>query len=223
MDGMDEMDEDGIVGMPQNKQVASKVEQKMKTRLKWIMVALTIFVAGVATAGDKAPARLSADFTMKRTLAVLEDTLESTGRIAIGGKGLLRWETLAPNKSTLIINGQRAWIHYPEFDMVKDFDLGNDPVMKVMSSHLLSLTSGDFDNIADLYVVEDLEGGKKRLLPKEDAVKKVFQEMRVLMTEKGVAKQVEIVSQGGDVTAIEFRNVLINPDLPAELFTKPKQ
>lgn len=167
------------------------------------------------------PTRLTADFTMKRTLKVLTDTLSSSGKLTLGGPGLLRWETFKPAKSLLVINRDKAWIHYPDMGFTKDFSLSDDPVMSVLCDHLLALTVQDFGAVGRLYDVVDEGGGVKKLSPKDGRIRDVFKHLKVKIDEKGVVSWVEITSVSGDVTRIEFENVRLNPDLEPASFEKP--
>jgi outer membrane lipoprotein carrier protein len=179
-------------------------------------------LAANARAGDPAPPnRLTADFVMERTLKVLSDKVTSSGRMAMGGPGLLRWEMTAPSRSLLLISKGRATIHYPDLGVTKTFDLSVDPVMRVMSEHLLALTAGAWDKLAALYEVTVLNGNVRRLVPREAAVRQVFSEIRVSVGPGGVVSWVELVSPSGDVTRISFSNVRLNPELPPESFVRP--
>ena len=187
-----------------------------------VAVVLAVTVSGFVSGGEPdPPGRLSADFVMTRTLVVLSDTISSSGKLTLGGPGLLRWEMTSPSRSVLVVNKGTAWIHYPDMGVTKGFDLSKDPVMKVLSEHLLALTGGQFDEMKKFYDVSDLADGAKRLVPGETAVKNVFSEIRVKMGAKGVVSWVEMVSGSGDLTRIVFENVKINPSMAPDLFEKP--
>ncbi len=187
-----------------------------------IAVVLAMTVPGIVSGGEPdPPSRLSADFVMTRTLVVLSDTISSSGNLTLGGPGLLRWEMTSPARSVLVINKGTAWIHYPDMGVTKGFDLSKDPVMKVLSEHLLALTGGQFDEMKKFYDVSDLADGVKRLVPRETAVRSVFFEIRVKMGARGVASWVEMVSGSGDLTRIVFKNVNLDPSTAPDLFEKP--
>ncbi len=194
----------------------------MKSTRIIIPVAILIIAFGFVNdaRGTIPPDKLTADFTMTRTLSVLSDSIKSSGKLTLGGPGLLRWETVSPGKSLLVVNKENAWIHYPDLGVTKNFDIGSDPVMKVLSEHLLALTSGDFVRVEQLYSVVE-QGKVKQLIPKEVAVKKVFREIRVELNGAGVATRVELVSATGDTTTIVFENIRLNPPLSQGLFSAP--
>jgi outer membrane lipoprotein carrier protein len=179
-----------------------------------------IYVATVAAASASAPPeRLTADFTMTRTLKVLSDSITSQGKIVLGGLGRLRFEVTAPSRSILVITAGKGWVSYPDMGITRSFDLGADPMMRVLSEHLLVLTSGDFEKAGAFYTVTDAaEAGVKRLVPKQPEIAKLFSELRVAMGVEGVVSWVELVSAGGDVTRIAFANVRVNPPIDPSLF-----
>ena len=189
-----------------------------------VLLAAAVFVLTAISAAADAPATprcLTADFVMTRTLVVLEDEITSRGKLALGGPGVLRWEMTSPSRSVIVVNNGTAWLHYPDMNVTKGFDISSDPVMKVLSEHLLALTAGDFGKMGQLYEISEGEGGARTLIPKQDAVKKVFAQLRVKMGDRGIIDWVEMVSRGGDITRIEFKNVVIDPKLDPSLFEKP--
>ena len=159
---------------------------------------------------------------MVRALVVLSDTISSSGRLVLGGPGRMRFEMTAPSRSILVIDGGKGWIRYPDLNVTKSFDLGADPVMRVLSEHLLVVTSGDFGKAGSYYDVTDgAKPGEKRLVPKQAEIRALFSEIRVAMGSNGVVSWVELVSAGGDTTRLVFKNVKINPPIDASLFEKP--
>jgi outer membrane lipoprotein-sorting protein len=147
--------------------------------------------------------------------------VRSSGRLSLGGPGLLRWEMTSPSRSVLVVSGGRGWIHYPDLKVTRSFDLAVDPVMRVISEHMLALTAGDFDAIGVLYRVSDLDGGIKRLEPREETVRKVFAEIRVAFAAPGIVGWVELVAPGGDRTRLTFTDVEVDPVLDPALFREP--
>ncbi|MDJ0763704.1 MAG: outer membrane lipoprotein carrier protein LolA [Myxococcota bacterium] len=180
-------------------------------------------VTSAASKSGSPPSQLTADFSLTRTLSVLSDTIASSGTLTLGGPGLLRWKTTSPSRSILVINRHVAWIHYPDLGITKNFEISRDPVMGVLSKHLLALTSGDVDSIARYYRLMNASKTKKHLVPLEPEVKQVFREMYVTMGADGVATRVELISSNGDISVIVFSNIRINPRIPRELFENPEK
>jgi outer membrane lipoprotein carrier protein len=191
------------------------------------IISCLLAAAWPAASGEPGPsvitpsARLKADFRMTRTLRVLKDSVQSSGRLVLGGAGLLRWETLSPARSVLIVNGKKGWLHYPDLKVTKGFDVSSDPVMKVLSEHLLALTTGNFEAVSSMYDVQAVDATIKELVPKSGEIEKLFEKMRVKASTIGVISEVVLVSKSGDTTTIVFSNVETNPKLSEGLFEKP--
>ncbi len=191
-------------------------------RLKWIISLIIISNISLCVAGElKHPDRLIADFIMKRKLVALSETLTSSGRFYLGGPGVLRWETQSPSKSVMVIKGDLAWIHYPEFNVTKAFDMSSDPAMKILAGHLLVLAGTDYSRLQERYQISELPAGGKALVPKAAEVRRLFSVIRVQLTEQSVVRRVEMVSVSGDTTIIEFDRLQLNPEISPTIFAKP--
>jgi outer membrane lipoprotein-sorting protein len=195
----------------------------MKKNTAYAIASLSIWfvllgIGRPASASEsKAPQKLAADFKMTRTISVLSDQISSSGKLILGGPGLLRWETVSPSRSLLVVNQAKAWIQYPDLDVTRQFDIGNDPVMKVLSEHLFALTKGNFKELDKWYKIEE-KSGVTKLHPKQPELGKVFSEIAVSVGARGVVRRVEMKSTGGDVTVIEFINVRFDPPLSPNTF-----
>ena len=204
----------------------SKGIMRLSMKIRFLILSAALFLGAAAIAAETAPktppAALRADFVMTRSVSALKTDLKSGGRLILGGPGKLRWETLSPAKSLLIINGKQGWIHYPDLQMTKAFDLSMDPVMKVMSEHLSVLTSGRFEDAEAMYDVSPAKDGRRILIPKSTEIKKLFKEMQVLSNTDGTVREVVLISANGDKTTIDFKNIEPNPKLTPDLFAPPK-
>lgn len=193
-----------------------------------IVVALALFAGkeqvlalGPGAAPQKMATRFACQFTMTRSLSLLKDKISSSGKLYLGGAGLLRFETLSPTRSILVVNKGEAWMHYPDLGVTKNFDLSRDPAMAVLSIHLLAITSGDVQAVADAYTVSERTKKSMELIPKEKSIGEIFRSIRVTFDSPDVVSRVDLQSTNGDLTTIEFKNVYIQKSLPAKLFSNP--
>jgi outer membrane lipoprotein-sorting protein len=210
-----------------NRPVSTEVEHGMSKKKYAIAIALLLSFAGNSIAWEaEAPPpgveRLSARFVMERKVAALSSTVRSEGRVLLGGPGKVRFETLSPSKSTLVVSNGKAWLHYPDLQVTKSFDLASDPVMQVLTEHILAMSAFDFVKLDALYEITDLGSGKKRLVPKQEAVRRVFVELRVLLNKQGLARSVEMISVSGDSTLISFLQIDTKPKLDPKAFEAPR-
>lgn len=209
-----------------NTLAGEEVETGMKRRnaVAWICLAVLILGsigAAAQTKGTTGVDRLFARFVMERKVAALSASLRSEGRVTLGGPGKVRFETLSPSKSILIVNGGKAWLSYPDLKVTKSFELASDPVMQVLTEHILAMSAFDFSKLAVLYDVTDIGDSKKKLVPKQEAVRRVFAELRVTLDSRGLATTVEMISVSGDSTLITFSQIDTQPKLDASTFAAP--
>ncbi len=168
------------------------------------------------------PSTLQANFVMTRTIDALKSDLKSEGRVILGGEGLLRWETIFPSKAILVVNNKKGWIHYPDLNVSKSFDVSHDPVMRILSEHLPALTAGRFDEINSAYEISSPEKNTKHLVPKSQEIKKLFKEIRVKIDNNGNITNVVLVSANNDTTDICFNKIVRGADIGSSLFSEPK-
>jgi outer membrane lipoprotein-sorting protein len=199
----------------------SGIMVKLKRSSMGCMTAVVLLAALESPADKGSTARLQAEFVMVRTMTALQDRVTSSGRLMLGGPGLLRWETRKPSRSILVVNGQQGWIHYPELQVTKEFDTGADPVMAILAEHLLAFGVGDFSALRPWYTVKT-GGDVTTLVPKSDQIRKLFAQMRITKTREGIVSQVVLVSANGDTTTIRFSSVNLNPRFVKGTFSAPK-
>jgi outer membrane lipoprotein carrier protein len=60
----------------------------------------------------------TADFTQAVEAATLGKTLESSGQVFFKRPGRMRWEFVAPEKQTIVADGQTLWVHQPDHHQV---------------------------------------------------------------------------------------------------------
>ena len=60
----------------------------------------------------------TADFTQTVEAATLGQPLESSGQVFFKRPGRMRWEFAAPEKQTIVADGQTLWVYQPEHHQV---------------------------------------------------------------------------------------------------------
>ncbi|MCU0663065.1 MAG: outer membrane lipoprotein carrier protein LolA [Myxococcota bacterium] len=196
-----------------------------KKNLCAVLFLLASLAASLRAETDGVPpgaSRLSAHFVMERKMAALSSSVRSEGKVLLGGPGMVRFETLSPSKSILVVNKGKAWLSYPDLKVTRSFELASDPVMQVLTEHILALSAFDFGKLGALYEITDLGGGKKRLLPKQEAVRRVFGELKVALDSRGLATSVEMLSVSGDSTTIRFEKIDTQSNIAPAAFEAPR-
>jgi outer membrane lipoprotein-sorting protein len=200
---------------------AMRYRRHIASTVHFSIIGVILFCSVAATAGPPKIATLKTDFVMTRKVAVLRETLTSSGCLMLAGEGRLRFETRSPSKSTLIINADKGWLHYPDLNVTKGFDIATDPVMKLMSEQLFALTGGDIAQLGTLYDIRKNGDNEQILIPKTAGIGKLFKELRVTLQTRGIVSEVVLIAQNGDTTTIAFHNTALNAPLDASLFAAP--
>lgn len=162
---------------------------------------------------------LSAHFDQQRFTALLRKPLESTGQIRIKGP-IIRWDTVQPEPSVLLIDQGEARIYYPNQKTLEVYPL-DKRLADLAASPLPRLNVLKERFSVEQIPVEDLDksaAGKNfialRLTPKEASLAEHVKQVRVLLdVSKAYIIRAEVTDGDGDRTVLSFRDVQLNADV----------
>lgn len=121
---------------------------------------------------------LNADFVQTKQIKLMREPQVSTGHLVYRAPDYMQWQYIKPNKVTWEMNGEQTNVN---------------PQLQRMLKMIMASISGEAQNDAKL----------------QREMKKMFREVNITMDDTGeVAKRVELVEQNGDITVIEFSNVI---------------
>jgi outer membrane lipoprotein carrier protein len=121
---------------------------------------------------------LNADFVQTKQIKLMREPQVSTGHLVYRAPDYMQWQYIKPNKVTWDMNGEQTNVN---------------PQLQRMLKMIMASISGEAQNDAKL----------------QREMKKMFREVNITMDDTGeVAKRVELVEQNGDITVIEFSNVI---------------
>ena len=121
---------------------------------------------------------LNADFVQTKQIKLMREPQVSTGHLVYRAPDYMQWQYIKPNKVTWEMNGEQTNVN---------------PQLQRMLKMIMASISGEAQNDAKL----------------QREMKKMFREVNITMNDTGeVAKRVELVEQNGDITVIEFSNVI---------------
>src|SRR6202008_901237 len=99
---------------------------------------------------------LQANFREERHLAMLKEPIVNEGKVWFTLPDKIRREIGGKTPSTMVIDGKKMWIYYPNYQQVEVYDLEKRPIIK---DSLHALTAGlDFREIKGYF---DLRGSKE--------------------------------------------------------------
>ena len=121
---------------------------------------------------------IQADFVQTKQVGLMAEPQVSTGRMIYRAPDYLQWAYESPDTKVWEIDGERTNV--------------NPQVQKLLRMIMASIAS---------------DGQMDAKMERES--KKMFQSVRISMDEKtNVAKRVELTEKNGDMTIIEFKNVI---------------
>ena len=121
---------------------------------------------------------LEADFTQTKTSALMSEPQVSTGHLVYHAPDYMQWAYTSPQTITWEINGTKSNV--------------NPQIQKLLRMIMASIAGNSQED-------EKMQRESKRL----------FKAINITMDERNeVAKRVELIEKNGDVTIIEFKNVV---------------
>ncbi len=156
----------------------------------------------------KANPSMQADFVEKKTTHLLNEPITSSGTIAFSVPNKFRREQKGDNPSTTICNGKTMWIYYPNFHEVEIYTLGQ---RAFFDDSIAALTAGlNFDAVEQFYSVQssrESDGYRVVLTPKKSNLKKLIQQITVVMNAKLDPQQTEAILPKGDRLTTNYTQV----------------
>lgn len=159
------------------------------------------------------------DFKQTRYLSIFPEPVRFSGRLVLARPDRLRWEFTEPIPSVLILNGHKGF-KCNEGGPTREFDLDQDPVMRLVAEQLRAWTSGTYRDLQKDFDFE-LSGEDVLLLtPAKAGAESFINGIRVSFDPEFLQpREIEISEPGGDRTVISFTAYLRNMEIPMVEFT----
>ncbi len=166
---------------------------------------------------------VKAEFVQEKVLSMLTEPVVSKGTFLYKGGRKFSWHYLPPDESFTISDGKRIWIYFPALKQVEVYDLEKFKTRSRLFEKLCLGFERPLCDLADAFsirLIAETEGDFEVLLrPKEDAVARAIEEIRVVLSKQtGLPTQIRTLEKNGDTTTIRFTEVAINQRLPDTVF-----
>ena len=163
---------------------------------------------------------LEADFTQEVYQATLARTKTSRGAIMLSKPMLVRWETLAPERSVLVSNGIKLWYFTPEAGAEdKKGQAIVSPASELAKNPLIGILNGTIPIEQAFRIKSRSEKDGLHTLDLEP--KKRMGDVSSAVLEVGsnyLIKQVKLIHHSGNTTKISLQKVRLGAKLPTNLF-----
>lgn len=161
---------------------------------------------------------MQANFREERHLAMLKDPIVNEGKVWFTLPDKIRREINGKTPSTMVIDGKKMSIYYPNYQQVEVYDLEKRPIIK---DSLHALTAGlDFREIKGYFDLRgSQEGNQYRIIltPKTASVRKLIQSVDLTIGEDLIPQQVTVHNSKGEVFTSTYTNVR-REDIPDSTF-----
>ncbi|HEY3307625.1 MAG TPA: outer membrane lipoprotein carrier protein LolA [Desulfuromonadaceae bacterium] len=203
----------------------------------WLLLACGLFLLHGAAFAETAPDSaalfaslertaggvntLSSDFVQEKHLSMFKTVFSSKGRFYFSKPDRLRWELITPVASGFVLNGEQGRRWHQRTGRTENFQISQEPVMKLVSDQLFAWARADFSWLRREYRISILSESPAalRLEPRSAATAGFLHHLLINFSADGrYVKSVEVHEQDGDFTRIRFVNTAVNKSLKADLF-----
>ncbi len=164
---------------------------------------------------------ISSDFIQEKHLAMFQKVVSSKGRFLFQKPDRLRWESTEPVASGFVLNGTRGRRWHQRTGRDERFDIGSEPVMKIVSEQILAWAKPDFARLRREYRIRILseEPLTLRLDPLSAPGAGAPDHLRISFgPDRRFVRSVEIHEKDGDSTRILFVDTVVNRPIAPSLF-----
>lgn len=164
---------------------------------------------------------LSASFTQKTKVALIDRTISKQGKIWLQKGGKLRIKYIGNNEKTYVSDGTTLWIFIPGDKASLETYAVNQ---KTIPKEALSFLNG-FSKLSSLFKVEENTALKKtdkseialKLYPKNS--KALYKSLDVLFNKNGLTKEVVIENISKNISTYKFSDIKVDAKPKEGFFT----
>lgn len=160
-----------------------------------------------------------AKFTQKKRIGSIGAELAATGEIALDrASGRMAWRVRTPIHYLCLISETSLTQWDADSGKTIRLDAGKNPSLKLLLGSMKNCFSGNFDEMEKDFTITLPDAKTIRLIPREGTAAAQFV-AKLEFTPSPKAESIErvaIYETCGDVTRIEYRNIRINQEIPAE-------
>lgn len=177
-------------------------------------------LAQMKKAGDRLQT-LTADFQQTDHDFILEDEESSAGKLYLAVPGRIRWEYAPPRERILLVKGELVRLYNKTANQVNEFRRGQGS--KSGGADLLIGFGKSNANIGESYdaslVSETSDSVTLSLVPKPNSAVSLFTKIELTVDKKTWTPRQSVFHEPNrDRTEIGFKNLKVNPTLPAGIF-----
>jgi len=176
---------------------------------------------GRLAAKGKQTRTLQASFVQRKRLRLFKSEVITKGKVFFERPDRLRWETLPPDASALVVTGNRAELRLPD-ERPRVIDLRRDRAMATLVEQLMVwLGARPAKSLGKWYRAKrqrEGPGHELKLEPTQSAVRKRVSRVEVVFGADLALREITIQHQDRDTSHITFSDIRRDQQLPPGTF-----
>ncbi|HLA58820.1 MAG TPA: outer membrane lipoprotein carrier protein LolA [Puia sp.] len=161
-------------------------------------------------------------FTQEKTLTMLSEKMNSTGKFWYKKKDKLRMEYIHPYPYLMILNGGKIFVKDGQKE--NQFSANSSKIFQQVNRILIDCVSGNMLNNPDFQarIFESAGAFLIEFQPMAKNLKELYKNINIVIDKKEyTATVVEMIEVSGDKTMIRFQNKILNAPIPDSVFNIP--
>jgi outer membrane lipoprotein carrier protein len=166
---------------------------------------------------------MQADFQEQRKIHLLDEPINSSGKIWFQAPNKFRVERKGNAPSITVSDGQQLWIYYPNFKSAERYSLAKrSPLDAAISAITTALNLENVEHTFRITGEKSEKGYDLELTPRNPSMKRIFQKLLLHLSNDLFAERTDMLQANGDRTVTTYENTGHAAIAPSQFeFTPP--
>ncbi len=150
---------------------------------------------------------MQADFQEQRKVHLLDEPINSGGKIWFQAPNKFRVERKGNAPSITVSDGQQLWIYYPNFKSAEHYSLARrSPLDAAISAITTALNLENVEHTFHIAGEKAEKGYDLELTPRNPSMKRIFQKLLLHMSDDLFAERTDMLQPNGDQIVTTYQN-----------------
>jgi outer membrane lipoprotein carrier protein len=150
---------------------------------------------------------MQSDFQEQRKVHLLDEPINSSGKIWFQAPNKFRVERKGNAPSITVSDGQQLWIYYPNFKSAEHYSLvKRSPLDAGISAITTALNLENVEHTFHIAGEKAEKGYDLELMPRNPSMKRIFQKLLLHLSDGLFAERTDMVQPNGDQIVTTYQN-----------------
>jgi len=150
---------------------------------------------------------MQADFQEQRKVHLLDEPINSSGKIWFQAPNKFRVERKGNAPSITVSDGQQLWIYYPNFKSAEHYSLARrSPLDAAISAITTALNLENVEHTFHIAGEKAEKGYDLELTPRNPSMKRIFQKLLLHISDDLFAERTDMLQPNGDQIVTTYQN-----------------